>query len=304
MVRRLAASPAHRRRFRQAVQLRVPGVALRVAVGPARPAATVILSLAYAGGEARHRRHAFTFKWATDALWRGRRHGAATRRSNGSSAHRSWRRCSTASRASPCLLVQVREAMFAKGRHARGAQAGVNTFEHMHRRRCVSISSADRRPHARARARPNGIENITRMTLMTSCHHGGFRAGSRRPHARVRLALRAGRGGDDLALLWFTVRATDWRIKIRRSMNESDTAQHQGHRQSAELRDGEVLRRRGARGQRYDKSMAIYESERQELHLAGRAQTAGRPRLYRGAHACMVMAGLDVPQGTRPSASS
>ncbi len=48
----------------------------------------------------------------------------------------------------------------------------------------------------------------------------------------------------------FTIRATEWRIGIRKTMNQfGQRCQCQGGRQPAELRDREVFRFRGARGQ-------------------------------------------------------
>ncbi len=42
----------------------------------------------------------------------------------------------------------------------------------------------------------------------------------------------------------YTYQATEWRIGIRRRMNESDTdAKHQGDRLAAQLRDGEIFQR-------------------------------------------------------------
>ena len=60
--------------------------------------------------------------------------------------------------------------------------------------------------------------------------------------------------------LWFTVRATDWRIKIRRTMNESDTEANTKAIDS--LLNYETVKYFGAEereARRYDKSMATYE---------------------------------------------
>ncbi len=47
----------------------------------------------------------------------------------------------------------------------------------------------------------------------------------------------------------YTYFATEWRIGIRRKMNDlRQRGEHQGHRLASELRDGEVFQRRGARG--------------------------------------------------------
>ena len=51
------------------------------------------------------------------------------------------------------------------------------------------------------------------------------------------------------AYMAFTLIATNWRIDIRRTMNESDVdANTKALDQPAQLRDGQIFRRRGARG--------------------------------------------------------
>ena len=78
--------------------------------------------------------------------------------------------------------------------------------------------------------------------------------------------------------LWFTVRATDWRIKIRRTMNESDTEANTKAIDSllnyetvkyfgAEQREAQPLRPLDGR---------LRAGQRQELHLARRAQHRAR----------------------------
>ncbi len=50
------------------------------------------------------------------------------------------------------------------------------------------------------------------------------------------------------AYMLYTYYATEWRISIRRKMNESDTeANTKAIDSASELRDGQILRRRGAR---------------------------------------------------------
>jgi ATP-binding cassette, subfamily B, heavy metal transporter len=60
--------------------------------------------------------------------------------------------------------------------------------------------------------------------------------------------------------IWFTFKVTEWRVKIRkRDERAGHRRQPEGHRQPAELRDGEVFRGRAARGARYDGAMEGYE---------------------------------------------
>src|SRR6202008_5022858 len=123
------------------------------------------------------------------------------------------------------LLTQVREGMFAKVAMHAVRKLALNTFEHMHR---LSLRFHLERktgglPRVLERGRL-GIENITRMTLMTFVptvvefvlvlgvlvfEFDGRYAGA----VAAMIAL----------YLWFTVTATDWRIQIRRAMNESDS---------------------------------------------------------------------------------
>ena len=79
--------------------------------------------------------------------------------------------------------------------------------------------------------------------------------------------------------LWFTVRATDWRIKIRRTMNESDTEANTKAIDS--LLNYETVKYFGAEereARRYDKSMAVYEqaSVKSYTSLAVLNSRAGR----------------------------
>ena len=79
------------------------------------------------------------------------------------------------------------------------------------------------------------------------------------------------------------MRATDWRIKIRRTMNESDTEANTKAIDS--LLNYETVKYFGAEEReaaRYDQSMAAYErGQRQELHLARRAQRRPGRHLHR-----------------------
>ena len=107
--------------------------------------------------------------------------------------------------------------------------------------------------------------------------------------------------------LWFTVRATDWRIKIRRTMNESDTEANTKAIDS--LLNYETVKYFGAEereARRYDKSMAIYEEASVKSYTSLAVLNSGQAVVFTMAlTACMVMAGLDVAAGhARPSATS
>ena len=72
----------------------------------------------------------------------------------------------------------------------------------------------------------------------------------------------------------YTYYATEWRIGIRRKMNDSDTdANIKAIELAAQLRDGEIFQRRGARGRALRPlDGALRGREREGLHLARRAQ--------------------------------
>ena len=101
--------------------------------------------------------------------------------------------------------------------------------------------------------------------------------------------------------LWFTVRATDWRIKIRRTMNESDTEANTKAIDS--LLNYETVKYFGAEereARRYDKSMATYEEASVKSYTSLAVLNGGQAIVFTLAlTACMVMAGLDVAAGTK-----
>ena len=74
--------------------------------------------------------------------------------------------------------------------------------------------------------------------------------------------------------LWFTIKATNWRVAIRRTMNESDTDANTKAIDS--LLNYETVKYFGAEEReaaRYDKSMATYEKAcDQDLHVARHPQ--------------------------------
>ena len=162
----------------------------------------------------------FTFKWATDALV------AATGGAVPAGQTLGWLIAAPvlaalvygATRITMSLLVQLREGMFAKVAMYAVRKLALNTFEHMHR---LSLRfHLERKTGGLTRVLERGrlgIENITRMTLMTFVPTVVEFA--------LVLAVLMFEFDWRYALivavmislyLWFTVRATDWRIKIRR----------------------------------------------------------------------------------------
>jgi ATP-binding cassette, subfamily B, heavy metal transporter len=247
----------------------------------------------------------FTFKWATDALVAtagGKVPGDQTVR---------WLVGAPVlaillyglSRVAMNLLVQVREGMFAKVALHAVRKLALTTFEHMHR---LSLRfHLERKTGGLTRVLERGrtgIENITRMTLMTFVP-------TIVEFALVLIVLMlefdwryALAVAAMISLyLWFTVRATDWRIKIRRTMNESDSEANTKAIDS--LLNYETVKYFGAEereAQRYDRSMAVYEEASVKSYTSLALLNAGQAIIFTVAlTVCMVMAGLDIAAGSK-----
>ena len=206
----------------------------------------------------------FTLKWATDALV------AATGGHVPASQAVPWLIGAPVlasifyglARIVMSLLVQVREGMFARVAMHAVRKLALTTFEHMHR---LSMRfHLERKTGGLTRVLERGrtgIENISRMALMTLiptiveffmiivvC---AIEFDWRYIATIVAMIV---------CYLWFTVRATDWRLSIRRAMNESDTDANTKAIDS--LLNYETVKYFGAEdreAERYDKSMALYE---------------------------------------------
>src|SRR5262245_54902797 len=247
----------------------------------------------------------FTFKWATDALV------AAAGGNVPVSETLPWLLGAPAAaivlygltRITMTLLVQVREGMFAKVAMHAVRKLALTTFEHMHR---LSLRfHLERKTGGLTRVLERGrlgIENITRMTLMTFVP------------TIVEFALVLAvllyqfdwryAGAVTLMIvlyLWFTVRATDWRIKIRRTMNESDSEANTKAIDS--LLNYETVKYFGAEGRearRYDQSMATYEQASVKAYTSLAVLNAGQAVIFTAAlTGCMVMVVLDITAGTK-----
>jgi len=101
--------------------------------------------------------------------------------------------------------------------------------------------------------------------------------------------------------LWFTIKATDWRIGIRRTMNESDSDANTKAIDS--LLNYETVKYFGAEKReaaRYDRSMATYEASSVKSYTSLAILNSGQAVIFTLAlTGCMVMAGLDVIAGTK-----
>ena len=186
------------------------------------------------------------------------------------------------------VLTQVRDGLFAKVAMHAVRRLAILTFEHMHQ---LSLRfHLERKTGGLTRVLErgrNGIETIVRMVILQLVPTI-VEVADDRPAVllyqfdwRYVLVIVV-----TVALyMWYTYIATEWRIGIRRKMNESDTRrQHQGDRLAAQLRDGQVFRRRAAR----DRALrpldgALRAGERPGLCLARGAQCRPGRDLHRSA---------------------
>jgi ATP-binding cassette subfamily B protein len=245
----------------------------------------------------------FTFKWATDAL---------VAASGGQVPDRETVKWLIGapllatvlyglSRIGMTLLVQAREGLFAKVAMHAVRKLALSTFEHMHRlslrfhleRKTGGLTRVLERGRA-------GIENITRMTLMTLVP------------TIVEFALVIGVCAIEFDMryvltilvmivlyLWFTIRATEWRVQIRRSMNESDTEANTKAVDS--LLNYETVKYFGAEereARRYDKSVALYEAASIKTYTSLAVLNTGQAVIFTAAMTlCLLMAAADVAKG-------
>ena len=200
------------------------------------------------------------------------------------------------------LLMQVREGMFARVAMHAVRTLALATFEHMHRlslrfhleRKTGGLTRVLERGRA-------GIENISRMALMTLiptivefimiiivC---AFEFDWRFIVTIVAMIV---------CYLWFTVQTTNWRLKIRRVMNESDTDATTKSVDS--LLNYETVKYFGAEqreAERYDTSMAQYEKASIKTFTTLAVLNSGQAIIFTVALTlCLVMAANDVLAGT------
>ena len=201
------------------------------------------------------------------------------------------------------LLVQTREGMFARVAMHAVRKLALNTFEHMHRlslrfhleRKTGGLTRVLERGRA-------GIENITRMALMTLLP----------TIVEFFLVLAVCALEFDwryiativtmiVVYLWFTVKATNWRVAIRKSMNESDTDANTKAVDS--LLNYETVKYFGAEEReagRYDKSMERYEAASIKTYTSLALLNSGQAVIFTLALTLvLVMAAQDVVAGSK-----
>ena len=199
------------------------------------------------------------------------------------------------------LLTQSREGLFAKVAMHAVRKLALATFEHMHR---LSLRfHLERKTGGLTRVLErgrSGIENITRMTLMTLV-----------PTIlefvliMVVLAIEFDWRyvlvvlGMIVAYLGFTVRATEWRVAIRRTMNDSDTDANTKAVDS--LLNFETVKYFGAEereARRYDKSIEVFERASIKTYTSLAVLNAGQAVIFTiGLTLCMAMSAAAVVKG-------
>ena len=243
----------------------------------------------------------YFFKWATDAL-AGDAHSPPPL---------------PAFLAAPVMLVvaynfirivqvgfnQLRDALFARvGQHA-VRQLAYRTFVHMHRlslrfhleRRTGGLSRVIERG-------TKGIETIVRFTVLNSVP-------TVLEFALTALIFAVAYGWKYVAVVavtvwlytWFTVKASNWRIDIRRDMNDSDTDANTKAIDS--LLNFETVKYFGnevMEAERFDRSMARYEIAATRIWTSLGWLNFGQGVIFSiGMAAVMAMSALEVQAGTQ-----
>jgi ATP-binding cassette, subfamily B, heavy metal transporter len=240
----------------------------------------------------------FTFKWATDAL---------VAVSEGKPAAGLWGApilltvLYGLSRILMALLTQARDGLFAKVAMHAVRQLALKTFEHMHR---LSLRfHLERKTGGLTRVLErgrNGIEELSRLfvlqlipTILEFALVLGILAWQFDwVYAAVVLAMVA-------AYLAFTYQATEWRISIRKRMNESDTDANTKAVDS--LLNYETVKYFGAELRetaRYDRSMERYEKASTQTYTSLAVLNSGQAVIFTiGMTILMVLAARDIMAG-------
>ncbi|HEV7439143.1 MAG TPA: ABC transporter ATP-binding protein/permease [Methylobacterium sp.] len=244
----------------------------------------------------------FTFKWATDALVAviGAKEGTPV---------------PTGLFAAPMLLIglygltrilmagltQVRDGLFAKVAMHAVRRLALQTFAHMHR---LSLRfHLERKTGGLTRVLERGrggIEELSRLMVLTLVPTivefvlvlGVLAYEFDRLYSVVVLVMVA-------AYLGFTYKATEWRIEIRRRMNNSDTDANTKAVDS--LLNYETVKYFGAESRetaRYDGSMAKYEKASTQTYVSLAVLNAGQAVIFTiGMTVVMWLAARDIMAG-------
>lgn len=198
-------------------------------------------------------------------------------------------------------LNQLRDSLFASVGQYAVRQLAYRTFVHLHRlslrfhleRRTGGLSRVIERG-------TKGIETIVRFTILNSVP-------TIIEFLLTAIVFWAGYGFSYLAVtavtvalyIWFTVRASDWRIAIRRSMNDSDTEANTKAIDS--LLNFETVKYFGneeMEARRFDQSMERYERAATQVWTSLGWLNFGQALIFGiGTAIMMVMSALAVQRG-------
>ena len=243
----------------------------------------------------------FTFKWATDALVAAVGGGTEAVPSGLLAAPMLLIGLYGASRILMAALAQVRDGLFAKVAMHAVRRLALQTFEHMHR---LSLRfHLERKTGGLTRVLErgrNGIEELSRLMVLTLVP------------TIVEFVLVLGVLAYEFdwlysavvfvmvtAYLGFTYKATEWRIAIRRRMNNSDTDANTKAVDS--LLNYETVKYFGAEARetaRYDESMAKYEKASTQTYVSLAVLNAGQAVIFTlGMTVVMWLAARDIMAG-------
>jgi ATP-binding cassette subfamily B protein len=247
----------------------------------------------------------FTFKWATDALVAVT--GNANTAPDAASADWLWRAPIVLTvfyglaRIAMAVLTQVRDGLFAKVAMHAVRQLALRTFEHMHR---LSLRfHLERKTGGLTRVLErgrNGIEELTRLftlqlipTIVEFILVLGILAWEFTwLYSAVVLAM-------VIVYLAYTYKATEWRISIRKRMNESDVDANTKAVDS--LLNYETVKYFGAEAretQRYDLSMEGYEKASTQTYTSLAVLNAGQAVIFTvGMTLIMALTARDIMAG-------
>ncbi|BCM83274.1 ABCB family ABC transporter ATP-binding protein/permease [Methylobacterium indicum] len=248
----------------------------------------------------------FTFKWATDALVAlvGGRDGLGKEAAVPTGI---WAAPALmillygATRIAMALLTQVRDGLFAKVAMHAVRRLALQTFRHMHQ---LSLRfHLERKTGGLTRVLErgrNGIEELSRLMVLTLVPTivefllvlGTLAYEFDILYSVVVLVIVA-------AYLGYTYKATEWRIAIRRRMNDSDTDANTKAVDS--LLNYETVKYFGAEARetsRYDQSMARYEKASTQTYVSLAVLNAGQAVIFTiGMGVVMWLAARDIMAG-------
>jgi ATP-binding cassette subfamily B protein len=243
----------------------------------------------------------YFFKWATDAL-SGRADTAGTMAAF-AVAVLTLVAAYNIARIIQAGFNQLRDTLFAGvGQHA-VRELSLRTFRHLHR---LSLRfHLERRTGGLTRVierGTKGIESIVRFvilnTIPTIIEFAMTAAILAWTYGWAYLAVAA---MTVLAYIWFTIRASDWRIDIRRSMNASDAEANSKAIDS--LLNFETVKYFGnedMEAQRFDVSMAAYEQSAVKVWTSQGLLNFGQVVIFSlGMMAMMTMSALAIRAGSQ-----